>query len=102
MSMTDKEANQGSVLVRLLEEVSWERATSYREGAEAVKTCSAQRFSWRWISCPGDLALSTEVVTGRQVYTQPDALLTSTSAFALVEAKRIRTSAFQAKQLARE
>lgn len=137
MSMTEQETASGSMLGRLLEEVSWERAASYCEGGRgrenvlsaevllALDYLPRNHFLGAVIRAahgakggrmllasdieeaaldflPGDLPLSTEMVTGRQVHTQPDALLTSPGVFVLVEAKRIRTSAFQPKQLARE
>lgn len=46
---------------------------------------------------PGDLALEAPPIR-----CQPDALLESSKTFVFVEAKRIRTSAFQPEQLARE
>ncbi|WP_217375674.1 hypothetical protein [Paenarthrobacter ureafaciens] len=51
---------------------------------------------------PGDLPLAPESGPLKQLYVQPDAVLTTENSFVLIEAKRIRRSAFQAQQLARE
>ncbi|MFK0005110.1 hypothetical protein [Paenarthrobacter sp. NPDC090522] len=51
---------------------------------------------------PGDLPLVPESGPLKQLYVQPDAVLTTENSFVLIEAKRIRRSAFQPQQLARE
>lgn len=122
---------------RLLEEISWERATNYREvgrglenvlsaevlqalnflprkhflgalmqaahGAEKTRTLLVSEIEEAAMEfLPGDLPLSLGNTTFRQVHVQPDALLTLPGAYVLVEAKRLRRSAFQLNQLARE
>lgn len=51
---------------------------------------------------PGDLAIAPSRSGGSQTHVQPDALILGADTFVLVEAKRIRSSAFQPLQLARE
>lgn len=51
---------------------------------------------------PGDLPLVAESGPLKKLYVQPDAVLTTENSFVLIEAKRIRRSAFQPQQLARE
>lgn len=135
--MPDLGSARPSIVGRLLEEISWERATSYRKGGRgrenvlsaevllalnflprkhflgavmraahgaenARKLLVAELDEADMDFLPGDLALSTDTTAGSQRHIQPDALMTSPSVFTLVEAKRIRTSAFQRSQLARE
>jgi hypothetical protein len=50
----------------------------------------------------GDMAVNPSAVAPLKFIVQPDALITSPSVFAFIEAKRIKTSAFQPEQLARE
>ncbi|MBP2414336.1 hypothetical protein JOF48_003135 [Arthrobacter stackebrandtii] len=120
-----------------MEEISWERATAYRQGGRgrenvlsaevlmALDYLPRQHFLGAVLSAahgadasrqlfvseveraemdflPGDMALSSEDWGGRPAFTQPDALVTCPSSFLLVEAKRIRSSSFQPKQLAQE
>ena len=126
-----------SMVGKLLEEVSWEHATSYRHGgrgrenvlsAEVLMALDflprdrflgsvlraatgADRARAKLINeieeaelrfLPGDMALAPSRVGSDQLVVQPDALITSPSSFALVEAKRVRASSFQPEQLARE
>lgn len=135
--MTEPGTAQPSIVGRLLEEISWERATSYREGGrgrenvlsaevllalnflprehflgavlrsahgaqEARTLLVAEIEDASMDFLPGDLALSRGIAASSKRHIQPDALLTSPGVFMLVEAKRIRTSAFQLHQLARE
>ncbi|WP_458106743.1 hypothetical protein M1D51_12570 [Arthrobacter sp. R3-55] len=51
---------------------------------------------------PGDLPLVPESGPLKKLYVQPDAVLTTNNSFVLIEAKRIRRSAFQPQQLTRE
>lgn len=51
---------------------------------------------------PGDLPLVPGSDPLKKLYVQPDAVLTTENSFVLIEAKRIRRSAFQPQQLARE
>ncbi|MDR6637090.1 hypothetical protein [Paenarthrobacter nitroguajacolicus] len=134
--MTAMDGRSGSVIPRLLEEISWESAVGYRQGgrgrenvlsAEVLlaldhlprrsflgavidaahgadvarsllsKTIEAATLDF----LPGDLPLAPPGVRS-QIDVQPDALLTTEDTFTLVEAKRIRRSAFQPHQIARE
>jgi hypothetical protein len=126
-----------SMIGKLLEEVSWEHATSYRHGgrgrenvlsaevlmaldflprkhflgavtraatgaeqARAALVNEIEEAELRFL--PGDMALAPNRSGKDQLFVQPDALITSSSSFVLVEAKRVRTSSFQPEQLARE
>ena len=51
---------------------------------------------------PGELEVQPGPGASQRVVVQPDAIIQSPSAYVLVEAKRIRSSAFQPEQLARE
>ncbi len=51
---------------------------------------------------PGDMALAPESTSASKRHVQPDALVTSSRSFLLVEAKRIRSNSFPPAQLARE
>lgn len=51
---------------------------------------------------PGDLPLVPGAESPQQLFVQPDAVLTTENSFVMIEAKRIRRSAFQPQQLARE
>lgn len=135
--MTDVADIQPSPVARLLEEISWERATAYREGgrgrenvlsaevlmaldhlprghflgsivreaqgADETRMLLATEVEQAHLEfLPGDLAISPAAAGQRSVYTQPDALISSPSVYLLIEAKRIRSSSFQPKQLAQE
>ncbi len=51
---------------------------------------------------PGDMPVNLLAAPAKKFIVQPDAVILSPDVFAFVEAKRIRTSAFQPEQLARE
>lgn len=51
---------------------------------------------------PGDMAINPSSVPAQRFIVQPDAVITTPEVFCFVEAKRIKTSAFQPEQLARE
>lgn len=126
-----------SVIGRLLEEISWETATRYRQGgrgfenvltaevlagldflprahflgsllrhargADVVRSNLADDAEAIEISfLPGDLKINGTGETDDSFRVQPDALFTSSEVYAIVEAKRIRSNAFQVEQLARE
>lgn len=126
-----------SMVGKLLEEVSWEHATSYRHGGRgrenvlsaevlmALDFLPRERFLGAVIQAatgaeqsrdvlvreieeaelrflPGDMPLVSNRSGKNQLFVQPDALITSPSTFALIEAKRVRASSFQPEQLARE
>lgn len=135
-SSMDHDPTPPSMITRLLEEISWEKAVNYRRGgrgmenvltaevligldllprthflAAVVDSCSGadevrailadQAESARLSLLPGDMSVNPAVVAQKFIV-QPDALILSPRVFAFVEAKRIRTSAFQPEQLARE
>jgi hypothetical protein len=121
-----------SVLGRLLEEISWERAVRYRQGGRGMENVLTAEVFMPLDYLPrteflGEVfrrghgadgarvavvaeieqarftLLPDEVLIGpNAVKVQPDGFLESSSALVLLEAKRIRSSSFQAKQLARE
>ncbi len=126
-----------SMVGKLLEEVSWEHATSYRQGGRgrenvlsaevmmaldflprdrflgaAIRAATGAEHARRALVeeieetelrfLPGDMMLAPSRLGKNQLVVQPDALLTSSSSFALIEAKRVRASSFQPEQLARE
>lgn len=126
-----------SMVGKLLEEVSWEQTTSYRQGGRgrenvlsaevmmALDFLPRDRFLGAVIRAakgadnarnvlineiedaelrflPGDMTLAPNRPGNDQLVVQPDALITSTSSFVLVEAKRVRASSFQPEQLAKE
>lgn len=126
-----------SMIARLLEEISWEKATKYRRGgrgmenvltaevlialdllprshflAAVINSCSgADDTRARLIEqaelaemslLSGDMSVNPLGEAATKFIVQPDALIVSPSVFAFVEAKRIKTSAFQPEQLARE
>ncbi len=71
-------------------------------GADEVREILADEAeSARLSLLPGDMSVNPAVVAQKFIV-QPDALILSPRVFAFVEAKRIRTSAFQPEQLARE
>ena len=74
------------------------RVLSAAHGADEARDQVAKEIEEVEISMlPGDVLLGTSGVK-----VQPDATMISPSTFVLLEAKRIRTSAFQESQLARE
>jgi hypothetical protein len=126
-----------SMIARLLEEISWEKATKYRRGgrgmenvltaevlialdllprshflAAVIDSCSGavatrkrlieQTEQMEISLLSGDMSINPSEATASAFIVQPDALITSAGVFTFVEAKRIRTSAFQPEQLARE
>jgi hypothetical protein len=126
-----------SMIARLLEEISWEKATKYRRGGRGMEnvltaevlialdllprnhffgavidSCSGADATRRALSeqaelaeislLSGDMSVNPSGVAASKFIVQPDALITSSSVFTFVEAKRIKTSAFQPEQLARE
>jgi hypothetical protein len=121
-----------SVIGRLLEEISWQKAVMYRAGGRGIEdVLTAEVFLpldylprgaflgevFRRAHGAGDVRalaaeeieeatftlLPDEVLVGpRQVKVQPDGFVSTSSALVLLEAKRIRRSKFQTKQLARE
>lgn len=130
------DGTSGSVITRLLEELSWESAVEYRQGgrgrenvlsaevllaldhlprrsflgavieaahgADVARNVLLQSIEKATLDfLPGDLPLVPTAVRS-QLKVQPDALLTTEDTFTLIEAKRIRRSAFQPHQLARE
>jgi hypothetical protein len=125
-----------STVGRLLEEISWEKASHYRNGgrgrenvltaefllgmdflprnvflggllraahgadqARFALAAEAEETSLQFL--PGDLRVAPARPDQRHFIVQPDAVLTSTSTVAVLEAKRIRPSSFQPEQLAR-
>lgn len=116
------------MLGRLLEEISWDgHARVYRQGgrgrenvltAEALQVLNAlprDQFLGGVIDALHDGDRETkdllrteiedavlELLPGDIGLVQPDGLLESKSVYALIEAKRLRASSFQAHQLARE
>ncbi|MDQ0733797.1 hypothetical protein [Arthrobacter agilis] len=131
------EAPSPSMIARLLEEISWERAVKYRNGgrgmenvltaevlialdllprshffAAVVNSCSGaahardqlveQAEMAEMSLLPGDMSVNPLGVAAKKFIVQPDAVIATPNVFAFVEAKRIRTSAFQPEQLARE
>lgn len=135
--MPDAEVDRPSTIARLLEEISWERATAYRNGGRgrenvlsaevlmALDYLPREHFLGAVIRkahgadegrmllaseveeslldfLPGDLSLSAAKADVRAIFTQPDALITSPSVYLLLEAKRIKSTSFQPKQLAQE
>jgi hypothetical protein len=126
-----------SMIARLLEEISWEKATKYRRGdrgmenvltaevlialdllprshffgavvaassgADATRGALREQAELAELSLlSGDMSINPSGAAASRFIVQPDALITSSSVFAFVEAKRIKTSAFQPEQLARE
>ncbi|MUK01333.1 hypothetical protein GM708_04975 [Vibrio cholerae] len=126
-----------SMIARLLEEISWEKATKYRRGGRGMENVLTAEvlialdllprshfFAALVDSCvgavaarkhlieqaeqaeisllSGDMSVYPSSATASTFIVQPDALITSSSVFTFVEAKRIKSSAFQPEQLARE
>lgn len=126
-----------SMIARLLEEISWEKAVRYRRGgrgmenvltaevligldllprghffAEVVNSCSGSVQaraklvehveSVEMSLLPGDMSVNPAGAAANKFIVQPDAVILSPNVFTFVEAKRIKTSAFQPEQLARE
>ncbi|MBJ2119424.1 hypothetical protein I6N91_00345 [Arthrobacter sp. MSA 4-2] len=133
----EPDALPSSMIARLLEEISWEKAVKYRMGGrgmenvltaevlggldllprdhffgEVIRASSGaagarsrlalQAESAEMSLLSGDLHVNPAQAISTRFVVQPDALITTPDVFALVEAKRIRTSAFQQEQLARE
>lgn len=72
-------------------------------GADATRMRLIEEAEQAEISLlSGDMSVNPSGARASKFIVQPDALITSPSVFAFVEAKRIRTSAFQPEQLARE
>ncbi|MBG6183041.1 hypothetical protein IWX65_000988 [Arthrobacter sp. CAN_A214] len=126
-----------SMIARLLEEISWEKAVKYRRGgrgmenvltaevligldllprvhffAHVVKSCSGaveargklveHVESVEMSLLPGDMSVNPAGGAANKFIVQPDAVILSPNVFTFVEAKRIKTSAFQPEQLAQE
>ncbi|MHA7181601.1 hypothetical protein ACX80J_15965 [Arthrobacter sp. MDB2-24] len=132
----EPDAPPPSMIARLLEEISWEKATKYRRGGRGMENVLTAEvlialdllprshfFAALIDSCAGAsgtrarLAEQAEIAemsllsgdmsvnplrAAAKFIVQPDALISTPDVFAFVEAKRIRTSAFQPEQLARE
>ncbi|WP_458106737.1 hypothetical protein M1D51_12535 [Arthrobacter sp. R3-55] len=121
----------------MLQEISWESASAYREGGRGRENVlsaevllaldylprtaflgqifrashGADKARYTLVDhienaemqfLPGDLTLAPNSGALNQLFVQPDAVLTTESSFVLIEAKRIRRSAFQPQQLTRE
>ncbi|WP_210252835.1 hypothetical protein [Arthrobacter zhaoguopingii] len=72
-------------------------------GADGIRSRLALQAESADISLlSGDLQVNPVKAVSTRFVVQPDALITTPDVYALVEAKRIRTSAFQQEQLARE
>lgn len=75
----------------------------HASGADSVRVHSAGDAEAIDISfLPGDLRINGTGETDDSFRVQPDALFISSDVYAIVEAKRIRSNAFQIEQLARE
>lgn len=127
----DNLANE-SVVGRLLEEISWQKAVRYRQGGRGIEDVLTAEVFMPLDYLPRDpffgevfrrghgadraraavvaeiedaqfTLLPDEVLVGpKAVKVQPDGYLATPSTLVLMEAKRIRRSSFQTKQLARE
>ncbi|MDR7086824.1 hypothetical protein J2X11_001663 [Aeromicrobium panaciterrae] len=127
----DDQANE-SVIGRLLEEISWQKAAKYRQGGRGIEDVLTAEVFMPLDYLPRDLFLGEvfrrghganharaaivseiedaqftllpdEVLVGpKSIKVQPDGCLATPSTLVLIEAKRIRRSSFQTKQLARE
>lgn len=127
----DNLANE-SVVGRLLEEISWQKAVKYRQGGRGIEDVLTAEVFMPLDYLPRDAffgevfrrahgadraraLVAAEIEDGRftllpeevllgpnAIKVQPDGYLETTSTLVLIEAKRIRRSAFQTKQLARE
>ncbi|MBC7633531.1 hypothetical protein [Aeromicrobium sp.] len=121
-----------STIGRLLEEISWQKAVRYRQGGRGIEDVLTAEVFMPLDYLPRDLFLGEvfrrghgadraraavvaeiedaqftllpdEVLVGpNAVKVQPDGYLSTPSTLVLMEAKRIRRSSFQTKQLARE
>lgn len=126
------ELTNDSILGRLLEEISWEKATKYRAGGRGMENVLTAEVFTPLDYLPrsqflGEVLLRShgaddarsviaseieearfrllpdEVLIGTEkAKVQPDGFLESTNSLVLLEAKRIRSSSFQNQQLARE
>ncbi len=76
------------------------RASNGADGARSRLALQAESAEMSLLS--GDLQVNPDQPVPTRFVVQPDALITTPDVFALVEAKRIRSSAFQQEQLARE
>jgi hypothetical protein len=127
----DSELENNSFIGRLLEEVSWEKATHYRGGGRRRENVLTAEVLLPLHYLPRDLFLgevlrrahgadaarelvASEIEDARirllpgdqspapDVVVQPDAELSTPSGYVLVEAKRMGRSSFQRDQLAKE
>ncbi len=126
------ELTNDSVLGRLLEEISWEKAVRYRQGGRGMENVLTAEVFMPLDYLPrseflGEVfrrahgadevrakvvaeiedaeftLLPDEAVVGpNAIKVQPDGYVSTPSTLVLIEAKRIRSSSFQPKQLARE
>ncbi|OUM41062.1 hypothetical protein B8W73_11980 [Arthrobacter agilis] len=72
-------------------------------GAAGTRAQFAEQAEVAEISLlPGDMSVNPFGAAAKKFIVQPDAVISTGDVFAFVEAKRIKTSAFQPEQLARE
>ncbi len=70
---------------------------------ETLRVLSQEAEETGFSLLPGDIFMAIDPATGKETLSvQPDGVLESPSVYCLIEAKRIRSSAFQPEQLARE